>query len=156
MKNWLLYISIVLAVIMQISFLPNFAIYHVFPNLVLIFILVFLIRGQDDIVLWWVIFGGLLLDLFSPLFFGYYFIQLILIFLIYRSIVRPLLLEPSYPIVIALFSVFTVVEAGIEGFFTRQTPFPGLLPIVIYQSIIGFFFYFLISKILTNKRRIKT
>lgn len=65
MKSVLSLIVIFILVILQSSFYPYLKIYNAFPNLILILVLILSILKGFKESLVWIIFGGLLLDIYS-------------------------------------------------------------------------------------------
>ncbi|MDD3887211.1 MAG: rod shape-determining protein MreD [Patescibacteria group bacterium] len=63
-------ISLILLAFLQISFLPNFIILGSIPNLILIVAIAWCIAGNFKEAIFWGIAGGIILDLFSPFYFG--------------------------------------------------------------------------------------
>lgn len=63
-------ISLIFLAFLQISFLPNFLIFGAIPNLVLIVTIAWCIAGNYKEAIFWGIAGGIILDLFSPFYFG--------------------------------------------------------------------------------------
>ncbi|MFC1700550.1 rod shape-determining protein MreD [Patescibacteria group bacterium] len=70
MKNILIVLGLILAIILQFSVAPFFLFYGVVPNLVLVLALFISILEKFDKSWKWIIFAGLLLDLFSSHLFG--------------------------------------------------------------------------------------
>ncbi len=62
--------SLIILTFLQISFLPNFVILGSVPNLILIVAVAWCIAGNYKEAIFWGIGGGVILDLFSPFYFG--------------------------------------------------------------------------------------
>ena len=155
MKNWRNIIIILLVILMQISIIPLLRFHNFVPNLPLAFLFVYLIKKDDFTALWWVTLGGLLLGLFSYQFFGYYFFQFLLVFLAYRTIIRPLLHDPQFLVIIIILFVFSFLISMIEIVIFKQNYSTIIYYGVIYQTIIEFCVYFAISKLFKNSYQIK-
>ncbi|MDO8513456.1 MAG: rod shape-determining protein MreD [bacterium] len=155
MKNITPYIFIILCALLQISVIPNLAIADSFPNIILVLILIFLIKNNDQAAILWILLGGLVLDLFSPTFFGYHSLEFTLIFILYRTILRPLLLDPAPPLILLVFIAASSLLGFINIILFRQG-LSQFLPIqIIYQSLIGLILYIIISKLSKDTYRIK-
>ena len=62
--------SVIIIVFLQVSFLPQLEIFHTIPNLILVFTIAWAIAGNYEKAILCGVLGGLLLDLFSPFYFG--------------------------------------------------------------------------------------
>lgn len=79
MKNFLLILTILLAVVLQTTALSVLAVWGVSPNLVLVLILILVIFKKFKKVWWLAVLAGLLLDLFSGLPFGLISLSLVIV-----------------------------------------------------------------------------
>lgn len=79
MKYFLSFLIIIVAVILQASFLPHFRIYHVIPNLFLLVVVSWVLLHEYRRAYLWGFFGGLLLDLNSEMFYGISSLSLLLL-----------------------------------------------------------------------------
>lgn len=70
MRTFFSIIILIILAFFQISFLPYFEIFNAIPNLILVIALAWCIAGNFKEALVWGICGGIILDLFSPFYFG--------------------------------------------------------------------------------------
>jgi hypothetical protein len=155
MRLWRLVLLAIITVIVQVSILPNISIGSLFPNLVFVILLVFLLSEQEISALWWIAIAGFFLEIYSPYFFGFYLLQLGITFIIFRFVLRQLLREPSLfssILVFALFSLFI----NIFQFVIIHNPLSSVLfPIVFYEVIVGLVIYRISYYLNTLKAPIK-
>lgn len=70
MRSAISILILIFLAFLQISFLPNFLILGAIPNLILIITIAWCISGNYKEAIFWGIAGGIILDLFSPFYFG--------------------------------------------------------------------------------------
>ena len=79
MRNFIGFIILLLAVIIQVSFLPHLTVLNLAPNLVLALLIIWaFLRPPEQSVIWAII-GGLFLDIFSVSTFGTFTLLCVLI-----------------------------------------------------------------------------
>lgn len=82
-------LSLVIIVFLQASFLPSLEVFSVIPNLIFIITIAWCIAGNYKEAIFWAALGGILLDLFSPFYFGIIALSnlssLIIIYLIIKN-----------------------------------------------------------------------
>ncbi len=152
MKNWRKIILILIVILLQVSLVPSLRFFNSLPNLPLIFLFIYLIKNDDYTALWWVAFGGLLMDIFSTQFFGYFSLQFLFIFLFYRSVVRPLLHDPEPPVIFVIFLVFHFLIFILDGLLDHFNPLSQSIYIVVYQSVIALVFYLIFTRLSKSNR----
>lgn len=151
MKNLINILLIILAVVLQISLLPQISFLTAFPNLIFLIMLslVFINRPES---LWW-LGGGILLDLVSPFRFGLYTISLVVVFLLANYLVNHIFSDPSLFIAAVFFFVGSIILNAIFLLLTSQ--FSLLFFEVIYSTFVGCIIYGLIRYYLKPKEVIK-
>ncbi|MCA9376061.1 MAG: rod shape-determining protein MreD [Candidatus Doudnabacteria bacterium] len=63
-------VSLLLMLLLQVSFFPAVLSYSLSPHLILVGVVMWVVLGSDDVAFAWAFAGGLLLDAFSPDLFG--------------------------------------------------------------------------------------
>lgn len=147
MKNWKLIIFILFVVLVQVSVGTSLRFYNSMLNLPMIFLIIYLIRKDDYGAIWWVALGGLMMDIYSPYFFGYYSFEYLLVFLLYRSAIRPILHDPELPVIAIIYLVINFLIFVIDAMVSKLNPFSTNASVIIYQSFIGLFIYIIYSVI---------
>ncbi|MFC1686349.1 rod shape-determining protein MreD [Patescibacteria group bacterium] len=79
MRNFIGFIILLLAGILQISFLPHLTVLNIVPNLVLALLIIWAFSRPPEQSIIWAIMGGLILDIFSASTFGIFTLLCILI-----------------------------------------------------------------------------
>ncbi len=79
MRNFLGFLLLFLATIIQISFLPHLTVLNLVPNIVLIMIICWSLTRPPDQSIIWALMGGILLDVFSSSPFGIFTLLFVLI-----------------------------------------------------------------------------
>lgn len=146
MNYWLISLNIFIVALIQVSLLPNLAIEDFIPNLVAIFLVTYLLLDLDKVAIWWVALGGLLLDLFSPLPFGLFVAQFVIIYLVLRHLIRPIIHEPAPLMSLPVFFVTSLLFNGIELVIIRSINIFDLLLLAIIESLIGTIVYSFIHR----------
>ncbi|MCP6726714.1 MAG: hypothetical protein KJI69_01570 [Patescibacteria group bacterium] len=99
LKNFLIFILFLILIIFQTTFLVHISIFGIVPNLIFgfIFLYAFFEASGDIKSFWYAIVGGVLLDIFSGYFFGFWVILLLgivlLVKFVIKSYVRPPILQ---------------------------------------------------------------
>lgn len=153
MKLLLSIIIIILLVILQSSLYPYLKVYNVFPNLILILVLILSILKGSKKSLVWVLFGGFLLDVYSfnnP--FGTSILGLLLVsYLAYffsqnifkkTSIFSVILIGIGGTLIYKLFIILVLLIVGI-GF---QFSYSQLIFQIFYNLVILVPLFYLIKK----------
>ena len=143
MKIFLNILLIILAVILQITFLPSFEFKGVFPNLVFVGMLSLLLVGRKEESLWWAGIGGISLDLFSPGYFGIYTLSFLAVYAAVYFLIMYVFSDPSLIISVPIFFVgtmlvnlcFLLMTGNYTGYFTEAT----------YNTFVGCIVYGLVK-----------
>ena len=142
MKTFLNILLVIIVVILETTLVPKMAIFGAFPNLVMLVILslIFINRTRD--ALWWVLIGGVLLDLFSPVRFGAYTLSFVAIFFLAYYLVNYVFSEPSVFLAAGIFFISSLI---LNIIFLMYFHYFGLYFIeAIYSTFVGCIVYGLI------------
>jgi len=142
MKTFLNILLVTIVVILETTLVPKMAIFGAFPNLVMLVILslIFINRTRD--ALWWVLIGGVLLDLFSPVRFGAYTLSFVVIFFLAYYLVNYVFSEPSVFLAAGIFFISSLI---LNIIFLMYFHYFGLYFIeAIYSTFVGCIVYGLI------------
>lgn len=147
MKNLKIYLTVLFFVLLQVSFVPHMKLFGYYPNLVLLLLISLLILKDFKSAILWLITGGLLLELFSHQFFGFYILQFILIYTLYWFVIKPYLHEPPYFLVLITYAITAILLGLYDSLILKHNFLSSLPVIVVYQSLAGFCIYYLMSKL---------
>lgn len=136
MFGWLkIIVLFAICVFVQIYIVPNFEIYRSFPNLILIGLVMLCLFFRFSYALAWSAAGGIVLDLYSPMYFGVYTISFLVIFVMLYFVINKFFTEPIFifimlaffagslimdlfPFIITGYKVYLyLLNAGINAFF---------------------------------------
>lgn len=138
-------IFIVLA-ILQLTLMPIFSIKGMIPNLILILAIVLILADFEEDAFYLAAFGGLVLDLAGPFFFGFHTILYIgLIFLI-RFLLQKVVEVNLFLVIISVF-VFTLIFALLENLFLARLPGLNIIYDGFYSAILGFLAFYLVQNL---------
>lgn len=146
MKIFIHIICIILAVILQTTLLPQIKLLGGMPNLVLLTVLTLIFINRFDEAIIWVIIGGILLDLTSPIRFGYYYFALLIIYFLIRLLIVRLFNNPSW-IISAIFFLFASVLLDCYWIYydCSINTLTIILANAIYNIIFGLILYYLMQ-----------
>lgn len=144
---------ILLASILQISFMPSLSLWHSFPNLILIFTVILIFNGRNREALYWAAIGGIILDLFSPSRFGIYLISLLVIYFVISYLVKRFFSDPNFLIAVGLFLISSAIFNII--FYIINPQWQIFLGDIIYNTIVGLIIYIALKNKLKVKDLIK-
>jgi len=153
MKTFILILTIIMAVILQISVIPNFSIYNVFPNIVLIVMLGLLYVRRTNEALWWMGLGGILLDLVSPVRFGVYTLSFMIIFALNYYLIEYIFTDPSILLAGALIFISSLISNIIFLLLTHY--YSQIFTEAIYTSFVGCILYWIIRYYYKPKEEVK-
>ena len=137
-KNIFTIILVVTVGLLQILLMPIISVYSAVPNLILIgaILLILLDYEKEAFLLAGV--GGLLLDFFSPIFFGFITIYLILIVFLLRYLVKKIFPSINILIVAGVTFIFAVILSLLMNLFLKeQLSIIFLLTSGVYNAILA-------------------
>lgn len=105
MKKIKIIFLILLIFLMQVSIAPNIQIASSFPNFILILIIFSLLKFKYEEALICVALGGILLDLYSPMYFGIYTFGFLIVYIITYFIFNKFISEQIFITVLLSFFV---------------------------------------------------
>lgn len=137
-KNILIIVLIIILVFLQIFLMPIFSIFSSYPNLILIAVILLILLDYEKGAFLMAGLGGLLLDFFSPIFFG--FITLFLIFLVFllRYLVKKVFPHINTLVVAGVTFISAIIlNLFILFFLKEQLSVIFLILCGIYNSILA-------------------
>ena len=140
-KTILKFLAIILLAIVQLTLLPLFAIHGVWPNLILILSLVLVLFNDDTDAFLTASLGGLILDLGSPLFFGFNIILNILLVFLIRFMLKKFLTETTFFVFGLVVFLAIIIFDTIISVVTHQFSWINLLINGGYSLIIAIIVY---------------
>ncbi len=155
MKNWHNIFLVILCFILQISFMPHLAIFGVYPNIIFLLILNYLILNREKHAIWALLIGGPLLDLTGVYFFGFFTLLFSFAYLTYTILVKQLFNEPPPIIIIPILITFSLYNCLVQQLVFHQHNLQIIPSYVIYETLVGLLIYLLFHKILKKYKLVK-
>lgn len=140
-KTVLKVLCIILIGVVQITLMPSFSIYGAWPNLILLLALVLIFFNNIPEAFLVASLGGLILDLASPLFFGFYTSFIILVLFLNKLLIGKYLSEAPLFVVAIILGVSVAAFDLILSVFAHQFFGIKIIIDIIYSIIIGLIFY---------------
>lgn len=154
MKVYVNIFIILLAVFFQITILPHLGIFGIYPNLILLGIIILIFIGREQEALWWVLLGGIFLDFFSPVRFGGYTISFIIVYFSLTLILKYYFAQPSFLNAFWLIVTVSIISGLIFSLLTWQFSILIFLEAIL-NGILGIIGYWFISHYLKVPEEIK-
>jgi hypothetical protein len=147
--------AIFLAVILQVTLLPLLSIKGMWPNLILISVLILVLSGLKNDALLMAAIGGLLFGFFSPLRFGLDAIIFIGLILLLEEMSKKYL--PAINLVIVSGVIFsgTLLYGLLMSLFLRRWLSWELLIDGVYATLLGLIFFFVLNHFQRPKKLLK-
>lgn len=154
-KNILKFLIIIAVAVIQITLMPNLNIYGVWPNLLLILALLLIFFGAEPEAYLTASLGGLILDLASPLAFGFYTLTMVSLTVFVKFLVNKFLNEPNVPVIITILSLSILFMSTLESLLAHNFILNLILINLLYGLFIGIIFYRVLSFWVDNQQKIK-
>lgn len=146
---------IIFIVILQFTLMPLLAIKGVWPNLLLISIVVLMLIEYADDALLFACIAGMIVDLAGPLRYGINTIFLCSIYFMIKFLLKKYISEINILVLIILITLVTVLYSLYIGFIVGINPNQFIIYQVLYNCIIAIGIYYLISMFNLQKLIIK-
>lgn len=152
MSKTINFLAIILAVILQITIVVKLDIYYAVFNLPLLGMVSLILIKRYDLAIFWLL-AGFLLDLLSPIKFGYYTFSFIFIYFVSVYLVKKFFYQMNPFVVITFFiiSSFIIDLAFLLQNFQMQILFFN----AIYNTLIGYTIYYFLRYYLEPQSIIK-
>ena len=147
MNNYIKIVLFILVGILQLTFIPFFSVGGMYPNIVLIGVIILTLIDYEDDALMLAVFGGLVLDLSGPLFFGLNALLLIGLVLIYRYFINKIISSMNIMVITLSLLAGVVFYSTLINLFLGRWPSILLLYEAIYSLIIGLLLYWQFHKV---------
>jgi len=122
LKYFINFLLILLITIFQISFVSSFPSWFSYINIVLVILVFILILFDLNVVIPWIIVSGLIMDIFTFGFFGFY--------------------------ILSLSSTILIVNLLLKNFFTNRSMY-SFLALIFFATVINFVITMLFSEIIS-------
>lgn len=144
-------LAIIILVIFQISFFSKFIILGVIPDIVLIVAICFVLKGNfpDGLLIAGI--GGLLLDVGSSMYFGFYTIIFLSIILMINFLIRRVAESPNLLFLFVIFWASFLFFNFLLAIFIKHWPTPPILWQSAMNGLWGLVGYWLLGKTLPSK-----
>ncbi len=152
MKKIINFIAIILVVMLQITIVPRLDIYYAVFNLPLLIMLSLILIKRYDLAVFWLL-SGVLLDLISPIKFGFYTFSYLFIYLLATFVVTKFFHQINLFIIIFFFVICSFVIDFAFLFYDFQIKL--LLLNAIYNTFIGYIIYYFLKYYLEPQSIIK-
>jgi len=149
-KNIVKIFAIFFLVIVQLTLVPYFAIGNVWPNLVFILVLVLVIFDHDYDAYLTASFGGLMLDLASPMFFGFFTLILMGFALMTKFLVNKFLTGTSPLVMSVIIFICIVIYDSIFVIISHEFNLIGFIFNILFSIAWAQFFLYILN--LRSKR----
>ena len=146
---------IILLVILQMTIFNKIFIFGAVPNLILIIAVCFVLKQRFSLSVVIAGFGGLILDLASPLYFGIYTISGLIIIYLVNYFTTKFSETPNRGIIFLIFLLSFFVFDLILLIATKTWPGWYLIPIIFINGSWGSIIYLLIENLFPPKEEIK-
>lgn len=154
MKIFINILLIIFAVIIQTAFLPALSVLGSHPNIVLIIAIILLAIQRKSEALWWFGFGGLILDLISPFYFGIYTLSFMVVYFILYYLVDYIFSDPSI-LVTAMFLLFGSFISNIIFLILDINTYEILIIEALYAMVFGSIIFYFMKHYLSHKDAVK-
>lgn len=144
---------IILAAILQITFIPELTIFSGIFNLIFLIMLMFVFASRPSEALWWAGLGGIVLDLLSPVKFGFYTLSLLVICLLTNYLVERIFTDPNIFVASGFFFGGSLI---LNLFWLTVNPsWQAFFISAIYNTVVGTIIYGVIKIYQTPREAIK-
>jgi len=123
--------------ILQLTLMPIFSIKGMIPNLILIGSIVLLLADFEEDAFYLAAFGGLVLDLAGPFFFGFHTIFFIGFIFLIRFLLQKIVTELNMLLVVIGVFIFSLIFGVLENLFLSRLPGLNILIYSFYSTILG-------------------
>lgn len=144
-RNIIYILAIIFVAIIQITLMPYFSIFGLWPNLVLLLALILILNSADFEAFLVASLGGLILDLASPLFFGFNTLVLVLIVFLVKALIKKFFGEINFLVTAVFLVVLITLYDLLFCLVAHQFSFLGLVINLIYSLFLGFVIFILIN-----------
>lgn len=134
-------LAILILAILQLTFVPLFGIQNAWPDLIMLVVLVLMFLEFDLESLLVAALGGLILDLASPLIFGYHVMILVIFAVFTKLLLSRFLTEPNTFIISLFLGLCAILNDFIIMLVGRDFPWTSLLINGFYSALVGFLLY---------------
>lgn len=145
LKSFIKILAIVSIALIQVLLMPYFAIYDVWPNLLLILAIILLFFDADPEALLVASLGGLILDFASPLTFGFFTIFLLVITLLVKLLMSKFFNEPNIIVMVFILAGALFVFDGVMALMAHNFSIFTIMISVTYGLLISLIFYRLLN-----------
>ena len=137
MNKFLKIFIFILLGVLQLTLMPIFSIKGVIPNLVLIGSIILLLGDFEEDAFYLAAFGGLVLDLAGPFFFGFHTIIFIGFIFLIRFLLQKIVTELSVLLVLIGVFSFSLLFSVLENLFLARLPELNIFIYGFYSTTIG-------------------
>ena len=144
-KFFKIFIFILIGVL-QLTLMPIFSIKGMIPNLILIGSIVLLLSDFEEDAFYLAAFGGLVLDLAGPFFFGFHTIIFIGFIFLIRFLLQKIVTESNTLLVLVGVFIFSLFYSVLENFFLGRLPGLNIFICSFYSIAIGLIAFMLLHQ----------
>ena len=146
MNKFLKILIFILLGILQLTLMPLFSIKGIIPNIILIGSIVLLIADFEEDAFYLAAFGGLILDLAGPFFFGFNTIFLLGFIFLIRFLLQKIVAELNMLLIMIGIFIFSLLFSVLENLFLSRWPGTNILISGLYSATIGLIFFIFLQK----------
>ena len=131
--------------VIQVTLVPYFGIMGLWPNLIFLLAITFILIGAEQEAYLTASFGGLILDFASPIFFGFNVLILMSLVGLTQLLTKKFLSEIDILMAGLVYVVATFIFNLIFSLVGHQFGWPALIVNVIYSLIVGLVMFYIVS-----------
>jgi len=146
LKNIFKITIILFLAILQIALMPFLSIKGVWPNLIMIITIILILLDLSPEAFLMAFLGGLILDLASPLFFGFNILMILAVTYLIKLFVNKFITESNILIVAILIFIVAIIQDLTTMIVARNFIFMPLLINGLYSALIGLIFYQILDR----------
>jgi rod shape-determining protein MreD len=131
--------------VIQITLMPYFDIMGLWPNLIFLLAITFILIGAEQEAYLTASFGGLILDFVSPIFFGFNVLILVTLVALTQLLTKKFLSEVDVLMAGLVYIVATFIFNLIFSLIGHQFGWPALFIDIIYSLIVGSVMFYIVN-----------
>jgi len=145
MNKFFQIIFVILIALLQITIMPFLSFYGVWPNLILILVVMLILNGFNEEGFIAAGVGGLVMEFASIYFFGFYSLVFVAVAVILYFLNSRFLNEPNFYLSLAILAIFVFVYDGIFLLLTPNMSWSTIIFNIAYSLLIAWPTYHLLS-----------
>lgn len=155
MNKFLKFFIYAIVGVLQLTLMPILQIKGLTANIVFLGVIIFAIIDLEDDAFYLAVIGGLILDLVSPVFFGFYTTTLVVFFLLIKYLVQKVLPEINFLLIFAATFILAIIFGFLENLALMRWLNLSILIYASYSACLGLIFFLYLQRKITRNQVIK-